>query len=71
MKVGDRVRLIGVPPDIDDLQTKMTFQRCLGHEFTVAAINEIGYAEIEIDFITGTSGDKIHVSPRFLETISK
>jgi hypothetical protein len=70
MKVGDRVRLIGVPSGID-IGTKLTFKRCLGHEFIVTAIDEMGYAELEIDFITGTSGDKILVAPRFLEIISQ
>jgi hypothetical protein len=70
MKVGDRVRLIGIPPDID-LDAKSTVQKCLAQEFTVSAVNEVGYAELEIDFITGTSDDKILVAPRFLEIISK
>jgi hypothetical protein len=67
MIVGDRVRLIGIPPDVEDLPTKLTFQKCLGHEFTVTAINKIGYAELQIESITGTSDDKIYVSPRFLK----
>lgn len=71
MKVGDKVRLTGVPPDIEDHLTELTFRRCLGHEFAVASINQIGYAELQIESITGTSGDKIYVSPRFLQVISK
>jgi hypothetical protein len=70
MRVGDRVRLIGVPSDVeDDLHMKLTFQKCLGHEFTVTAINGIGCAELQIEAITGTSGDLIYVSPRFLKII--
>ena len=71
MKVGDRVRLIGVPPDIEDLPTKLTFQKCLGKDFTVAAINATGHAELQIESITGTSDDKIYVPPRFLQVISR
>jgi len=71
MKVGDRVRLTGVPPDLEDFPTKLTFQKCLGHDFTVTAINQIGHVELQIESITGTSGDLIYVSPRFLEIISK
>ena len=69
MRVGDRVRLIGVPPDVEDLATKSTFQKCLGHEFTVTVINKIGFAELQIESITGTSDDKIYVPPRFLKII--
>jgi len=70
MRVGDRVRLIGVPSDLDP-SAKSTFQMCLGHEFTVTAVNLIGDAELQIESITGTSGDLIYVSPRFLQIISK
>ncbi len=51
MKIGDKVRLIGVPSgleDFPDLPTKSTFEKCLGREFTVAAINEIGWAELKL-----------------------
>ena len=70
MKAGDRVRLIGLPSDVEDPHTILTFQKCFGHEFTVTAINEIGWAELQIEAITGTSGDLIYVSPRFLKIIS-
>jgi hypothetical protein len=71
MRVGDRVRLIGVPSDLEGLSTQSAFQKCLGHEFTVTAINVIGEAELQIESITGTSGDLIYVSPRFPQIISK
>jgi hypothetical protein len=71
IKVGDRVRLIGIPKDLDDASTRSTFEECLGKEFAVAAFNEIGYAELQIESITGTSGDKIYVPPRFLKIASK
>ena len=70
MRVGDSVRLISVPSDLE-VSIKSTFQKCLGHEFTVTAINAIGDAELQIESITGTSGDLIYVSPRFLQIISK
>jgi hypothetical protein len=66
--------LIGVPPsleDFPDLPTKSTFQRCLGNEFTVTAITDIGWAELPIESVTGKKGEKIYVSPRFLDVISK
>jgi hypothetical protein len=74
MKVGDIVRLMGIPPDLEDfpdLPTKSTFQRCLGNEFTVTAITENGRAELPIGSVTGNKGEKIYVSPSFLDVISK
>ena len=74
MKVGDRVRLIGLPPgleDFPDMPTKSTFQRCIGNEFSVTAINEDGRAELPIGSITGNRGERIYVSPSFLEVVSK
>ena len=68
MKIGDRVRLIAVPPDEHDPHMKSTLAKCLGHDFTVMAINEIGFAEIEIDSITGISGDKVYIPPGCLRT---
>jgi hypothetical protein len=32
--------------------------------------HEIGYAELQIESITGTPGDLMYVPPRFLEVIS-
>jgi hypothetical protein len=61
MKAGDRVRLIAIPSDEDDPAMRSTLEMCLGHDFTVTAVNEIGSAEIEIDSITGISGDKVYI----------
>jgi hypothetical protein len=72
MRVGDKVRLIGVPPgleDFPDLPTKPTFQRCVGNEFTVAAITDKGWAELAIGSVTGNTSEKIYVSSSFLEVI--
>jgi hypothetical protein len=57
MRVGDKVRLIALPPGLEDfpeLPTKSTFEKCLGNEFTVTAITEKGWAELTIGSITGT-----------------
>jgi hypothetical protein len=73
IKIGNRVRLITVPPDLEDfpeLPTKSIFQKCLGNEFTVTAITEKGWAELPIGSITGNQGEKIYVAPLFLEIIA-
>jgi hypothetical protein len=74
MRVGDTVRLIAIPPgleDFPDLPTKSTFKRCVGKQFTVTAVTEKGWAELPIGSVTGNKNEKIYVSPDFLEIISK
>jgi len=41
MKTGDRVKLVGIPPDVrdkDDMQTRTLFEKCLGQTFVVAGV---------------------------------
>jgi hypothetical protein len=75
VKIGDTVRLIGVPADVpvgdSALPTKKRFEQCLGHVFVITAFNEIGWAEIEITSVTGSVGETIWVEPEFLELVSK
>ena len=73
MKVGDAVKLIGIPPDLPkgdaDLPTLATFEKCVGHTFVIADFNEIGWAEIDIASVTGSLGETIWVEPQFLELV--
>ncbi|HWY53835.1 MAG TPA: hypothetical protein VNZ03_05195 [Terriglobales bacterium] len=74
MKVGDKVRLIALPPDLpvgDADPTKAVFNRCLRHDFAVAGFNEIGWAELLVESVTGSIGETIWVEPEFLEPILK
>ena len=74
MKVGDTVRLIGVPDgleDYPDFPTKSTFEKCVGREFVIAGFNEAGMAELPIGFVTGSVGETIWVELQFLEPVSK
>lgn len=74
MKVGSKVRLIGIPDgleDYPDFPTKSTFERCIGHEFVIEGFNEVGMAELDIESVTGSVGETIWVEPKFLELISK
>ena len=74
MKVGDAVRLVGVPPDLPkgdaDLPTLATFHKCVGRHFLITGFNEIGWAEIDIASVTGSVGETIWVEPQFLELVS-
>ena len=74
MKVGSKVRLVGVPDgleDYPDFPTKSTFERCVGHDFVIEGFNDVGMAELDIESVTGSVGETIWVEPRFLELISK
>ena len=74
MKVGSKVRLVGVPDgleDYPDFPTKSTFERCVGHNFVIEGFNDVGMAELDIQSVTGSVGETIWVEPRFLELISK
>ncbi len=70
MKPGESVRLIGIPPNLPvdpSLPTKAVFHRCLGHVFTIVSLNEIGWAELIVDAVTGSVGETIWVEREFLE----
>jgi hypothetical protein len=74
MNVGSKVRLIGIPDgleDYPDFPTKSTFLKCVGREFIVAGFNEVGMAEINIESVTGSVGEKIWIETKFLELLSK
>ena len=70
MRIGDKVRLIGVPPDLGDPSAVSVFELCLGREFIVAAITGDGHAELQVEAVTGTSDDKIYAPLRFLKIVS-
>ena len=44
MKAGDKVKLIGIPPNLrdeQDLQTRTLFEKCLGRSFTVIGVESV------------------------------
>jgi len=65
------MRLISIPHDEKDPAMRATLAKCLGHDFTVTGINEIGLAEIEIDSITGISGDKVYIPLSCFKILAK
>jgi hypothetical protein len=72
MKLGARVRLVGVPGDLPstpDLPTKAVFAKCVGHEFLVAGLNDFGMAELIVGSVTDRAGETIWVEPEFLEIL--
>jgi hypothetical protein len=74
MRIGSKVRLVGVPDgleDYPDMPTKTTFEKCVGHEFVIAGFNDVGMAELAIQSVTGNKGETIWVEVQFLEQVSK
>jgi hypothetical protein len=69
MRVGDKVRLIGVPRDLEDPAAVSVFKHCLGREFIVKAITGDEHAELQVEAVTGTSDDKLYVPIRFLKIV--
>ncbi len=77
MKVGDKVKLIGIPPDTRDddvLQTRTLFERCLGETFTVSglqAVKGLPYQLVQLDVghVLGKAPylETIWVEPEYLQ----
>ena len=79
MRVGDTVRLIGVPPglrDDDDLQTKTLFQKCVGQSFAIVKLDTVEglpyqLVELHVGYVVGVQ-DFVHsiwVEPEYLELV--
>lgn len=71
MKVGDSVKLVRLPPELPEgdkqLPTKATFEKCVGHLLRIAGFNDLGWAELDIESVTGSVGETIWVEPDYLE----
>ena len=70
IRVGGRVPLVGITHD-PDAATKSVFDHCLGKEFIITEITENGDAELQVEAVTGTSGDKIYAPLHFPNIISR
>jgi hypothetical protein len=77
LRIGDKVRLIGVPPDVHDdekLQSRQLFEKCVGQTFTVAGLETVEglpYQLIRLDVgqVIGKVAylETIWVEPEFLQ----
>jgi len=77
VKVGDRVRLIGIPPglsDDDELQTRSLFEKCLGRSVRIVDLETVdGFSyklvKLNVGHLLGQSDylDSIWVEPEYLE----
>ena len=72
MKVGDKVRITGIPPKLpdNDLGTKTLFELCVGREFEVAGF-EGDLLELHVGEIVGEPSymQAIWIEPEFLEVV--
>lgn len=61
MKAGDKVKLVGIPPDVrdeEDMQTRTLFEKCLGRTFVVADVESFDgvpfpLAKLDVGHIVG------------------
>ena len=77
MKIGDRVRLIGIPPDAhydEELQTRTLFEKCLGATFAVAGLETVEglpyqLVKLDVGHIVGKDSylETIWVEPEYLQ----
>ena len=77
VKVGDRVRLIGIPPDVKDdgrLQSRALFEKCLGKIFEVAGLENVDglpfqVVRLDVGNIVGKElyMETIWVEPEYLQ----
>jgi hypothetical protein len=77
LKIGDNVRLIGIPPDTRDdeeLRTRTSFEKCLGKIFAVAGLETVEglpfqLVRLDVGHILGQAPElqTIWVEPEYLE----
>ena len=78
IRKGDMVRLISIPPDLDDragIGTPQVFQSALGKTFRVEEISEHGHLELVVAEHHPSSdtyeSDSIWIEPHFVERVSE
>jgi hypothetical protein len=77
VKIGDKVRLIGIPPDAHDgeeLQTRTLFEKCLGEIFSVAGLETVEglpyqLVQLDVGHVLGKAPylETIWVEPEYLQ----
>jgi len=77
MKVGDRVKLIGIPPNLrddKDLRTRTLFEKCLGKSFPIAELETVEglpyqVVKLDVGHVVGKAEymETIWVEPAYLQ----
>ncbi len=68
-KIGDRVKIIKIPKDLDDraeIDTPGVFRRALGKIFRLAGFDDYGNLRLEV-----TKLDTIWIEPEFVSLVKK
>jgi len=72
MKPGDLVRVVALSPAIPDIpESKLVFERSIGHTFPIIDIAEDGLVELEVGEVMGVSAymHSIWIEPECLEVV--
>ena len=73
MKVGDKARVIRVPPALpeDELNTRSLLGRCLGRVFPIVGFNGAGWLELEVGEVLDKIPcmDAIWIEPELVEIV--
>lgn len=80
IKRGDRVKVIGIPPNLPDdrdLKTRSLFEKCLGVTFEVMALErvddlDVPLVRLDVGSVVGkkTWEHTIWIEPKFVEIVS-
>ena len=79
MRVGDTVKVIGVPTNVhndDEFRTRIWFEKCLGKTFTVAGLEAVAglpfqLIQLDVGHVLGQPSymHTICVEPEYLEPV--
>ena len=78
MKIGDKVRVIGIPEDLPDneMQTKQIFELCLGRVFPIEDLKQVEglpyeLVELLVGEVVGEADylHSIYIEPEFIELV--
>ena len=77
-KLGDFVRVVKIPADLDDragIKTPQVFDRALGKTFRVEGFNELGHLELVVAehqlSQNSYESDTIWIEPQFVVSVSR
>jgi len=79
MQIGDRVRLIGIPPDVADdaeFRTLTLFKNCLGKVFAIRGFQKVEglpycLVQLDVGHLVGKEDymESIYVEPEYVEVL--
>jgi hypothetical protein len=72
MKVGDKVKIVRIPPYLTDdgvMNTKSVFEKCLGHVFRIRGF-ENDWLELNVGKFTGKRFETIWIEPECVELVT-